>query len=231
MRKIGTIYEQIANTCLTEWYPDMSESDRKALLERGDFEEVEGYIGAKNSIDAAIESIGESLERYQVFLPADFSDVVYFSDTPNADVEKLTIKINKNICEYTMASIAFEALHKIHLRWIDDNKDKFFDPKRREKRFMFLPIEMISWEEALKDYVFLRPILQLLCIRPETYAIQKFYEKRQGLYTNMLGKGYTNVATMTIRQSLLHIDRGISDAEIEEVTRQAITRCPAFEAK
>lgn len=234
MKKIGEIYKNIANTCLIAWYPDMSRAERDALLERGDFEEIEGYIGAKNSIDTAIDAVRGDLERYQIFLPTDFSDIVYFSDTPNSDVEKLTIRIGKNraIDECVMANIAVHALARIHMRWIEDNKKKFFDPKRRDKRFMFLPIEMIGWEEVLKDYVFLRPVLQLLCIKPETHLMRQTYEVHQSLFEGKLSTdGRENPAIWNLRESLLCADSSITNEEINEVIEQVISRCPNLGAK
>ena len=233
MNKVGTIYKNIANECLMNWYQDMPDAERCNLLERGNLEEIESYVGARNSINTAIEAISESLERYQIYLPNNFSDVVYYSDTPNGDVENLTLEIGKNrtIDEKAKASMAIDALAKIHERWIKDNTKKFFDEKRRDKRYMFLPIEFIGWDVVLKDYVFLRPILQLLFIRPETYAIQVAYEANQKPYMNKLGGEGENVAIWEIKESLLRTDQDIRNDEIEEVIRQVISRCPTFKAK
>lgn len=231
MNKVGAIYKNIANECLIAWYPDMSGTDRDNLLERGNLQEIESYVGAKNSIDTAIEAIRESLERHQVYLPDNFSDIVYYSDTPNGDVERLTIEIGKNraINEDAKALIAIYALGKIHARWIGDNTKKFFDEKRRGKRYMFLPIEFIGWDEVLKDYVFLSSILQLLCIRPETYAIQKTYVTNQEPYMGKLSvTECKNMAFLEIRESLLRIEQDITDEEVKEVVEQVVSRCPAF---
>ena len=234
MSKVGTIYKNIANEYLIAWCQDMSDTERNNLLERGDLQAIESYVGAKNSIDAAIEAVRESLERYHVYLPDNFSDIVYYSNTPNGDVERVTLEIGKNraIDESAKASIAIHVLTKIHRRWIDDNTKKFFDEKRRGERYMFLPIEFIGWNEALKDYVFLSPILQLLCIRPETHVIQKAYTANQAPYSGKLNiADCGNAAVSEIKESLLRIDQSITDEEVKEVIKQAISRCPVFGTK
>ena len=231
MNKVGAIYKNIANECLIAWYPDMSDTERDNLLERGNLQEIESYVGAKNSIDTAVEAVREDLERYQVYLPDDFSYIVYYSDMPNGEAERITLEIGKNraIDENTKVSIAIHALDKIHRRWIDDNTKKFFDEKRRGKRYMFLPIEFIGWDEVLKDYVFLSPILQLLGIRAETCAIQEAYAINQEPYMGKLGvTKCKNVAFLEIRESLLRIEQDITDEEVKEVVEQVVSRCPAF---
>ena len=230
MNRIGTIYRSIADGCLAAWYPDMPSAERNALLKRGDLKEIEDYIGAKNSIDAAIEAIRKNLEKYQITLPANFADIVYFSDTPHDDVKELVAKIGKNhaIDDYVMANMAVRMLAGIHMRWIDDNKKKFFDPRRYSKRFLFLPIKMIGWEEVLKDYIFLSPILQLLCIRPETYIIKKAYKwSCQSFFDDMSGTDRRkNIAIQEIRDNLLYMDEDITDEEVEDIVKQVIARCP-----
>lgn len=232
--KAGEIYKSIANECLSAWYPDMADDVRQGIIEHGDLEEIESLIGAQSSIDAAINALQEALGVYQIRLPSYFSDIIYHSGTPNSDVEQLTIEIGRNraIGERAMTSIALRVLSRIHTRWIKDNVKKYFDENRRDKRYMFLPIEFIGWDEVLKDYIFLRPLLQLLCIRPETYVIQQAYADRQAFYVGKLSTdGRKNIATFEIRENLLLIDQNVSSDEVNEVIEQVMSRCPTLKAK
>ena len=219
MNKVGTIYEQIANTCLTEWYPDMSETDRNTLLERGDFEEIESYIGAKNSIVSAATAISDFLDRlgYQYHaLP----QIVLYSRNPAESVEKTKgiMQFPLSLEETMKAELALEALESVHNKWIEDNGKKFFDPKRVGKRYMFTSLYLIGWEEAMKDYIFIRPTLQLLGLEPDLDTMKLAYQSAQQETTlvvkdpvAMLDNEYPELMKNLSRDEKIDIVRQITD--------------------
>lgn len=219
MNNIGTIYAQIANTCLSEWYPDMSESDRKALLERGDFEEVEGYIGAKNSIESAATAISDFLDRLGYQYHA-LSQIVLYSKNPAESVEKTKgiMHFPLSLDEPMKAELALEALESVHNKWIEDNGKKFFDPKRVGKRYMFTSLYLIGWEEAMKDYIFIRPTLQLLGLEPDLDTMKLAYQSAQQETTlvvkdpvAMLDNEYPELMKNLSRDEKIDIVRQITD--------------------
>lgn len=222
MNKIGTIYRTIATECLTAWYSDMSETDRNALLERGDFEEIESYIGAKNSIVSAATAISDFLDRlgYQYHaLP----QIVLYSRNPAESVEKTKgiMQFPLSLDEPMKAELALEALESVHNKWIEDNGKKFFDPKRVGKRYMFTSLYLIGWEEAMKDYIFVRPILELLNLEPDSDMMKLAYRSAQQETTlfvkdpvAMLGNEYPEFT------------KGLSEEEKLDIVHQIMEHSP-----
>lgn len=222
MNKIGTIYKTIANECLTDWYSDMLESERKALLERGDFEEIEGYIGAKNSIESAATAISDflGLLGYQYHaLP----QITFYSKNPAEDLEK-----TKGIMQFPLyleetqkAELALKALESVHNKWIEDNGKKFFDPKRVGKRYMFTSLYLIGFEESMKDYIFVRPILQLLGLEPDLDTMRLAYQSAQQ-ETALLVKD----PIAMLNNELPELMENLSKEEKIDIVHQVIDRSP-----
>lgn len=188
MQKIGKVYENIASECLRNWYPDMSASERRALLQRGDFEEIEALIGAKESIEEAAHAIRRALEKADLFLPLDFVDVVLWSDEPNTALNDARYKIlTRGLSDEAKAEIAMSAIEAVHDSWVICNSEKFFDEERKDKRYMFLRTEMIGVDEAMKDYIFVEPIMIMLCIPPERQFLSRAYAKKRRICRQIYG--------------------------------------------
>ena len=56
-----------------------------------------------------------------------------------------------------VSDMIITVLTSIHDRWVMDNQEKFY---QRDKKYQHMPIELIGWEEAEIDYIFLKPVLE-----------------------------------------------------------------------
>ena len=56
--------------------------------------------------------------------------------------------------------MAIDVLSDVHNQWVKDNEKKFFDPKRENKMYQFMPLSLIGFEEAKSDLLFVEPILK-----------------------------------------------------------------------
>lgn len=179
--KVGKIYLEVARRALDAWYGDMPEAEKTALLSKGDFDELELLIGARASIETGCFAIREELEKSEVGLPADFADTVLWSETPKGDLgEKIADIAAKGFFESSKANIAYAAIDMIHQMWVVDqtNASKFFDERRKDKRFMFLRTELIGWDEAEKDLIFVEDALRLLGLMPRTLLIRRAHREK-----------------------------------------------------
>ena len=179
MSEIGTVYKSIATESLKRWHPEINEEERDELLQ-GSFEKIEQRIRIEGFIEVAAISIGHSLKKFRLVLPDNFLDIVLHSQDPKCDLGKIIKQIKKiGIHDDKKARVAISAISEVHRRWVNNNKKNFFDPARSEKRFMFLPLKFIGFDEAAKDYVFVKPILDLIGFGVEQQSVRKAYEVYQ----------------------------------------------------
>lgn len=180
----GNIYLEIARSCLDNWYTDMPEREKEALLSRADFDELESYIGAKGSIEAAIKGFNNGcraamLPDYFFLSPDSFMQEVIIGDQNSQDWQKHFDKIKYSATfkdPYYLAEASVLALDTIHNEWVKANTEKYFDQKRKNKRFMFMPLPLIGWTEARKDLLFLMPILNVVGFKLSEDDIRDTYD-------------------------------------------------------
>ncbi|MBQ3347925.1 hypothetical protein IJG90_00155 [Candidatus Saccharibacteria bacterium] len=113
-------------------------------------------------------------------------DIIFTSREPNRELEEITKKTGA-LPEDQKIQIALAALSNIHDVWVNTNTKKFFDPTREGKRYMFLPLEFIGVEEAMKDYIFVEDILTLLCLKPERYHLEQAIRKARNQFATKRG--------------------------------------------
>ena len=180
----GKIYLEIAKNCLDNWYADMPEEEKSALLKRADFDELESYIGARESIEAAIRGFNDGcrmacLPDYFYLMPEEFMEEAIISDQVSARWQKHLDEISYSVLfkdQYYLCKAVVFALDRIHNTWVKNNVSKFFDENRKEKRFMFMPLPVIGWKEARKDLLFLMPILEAVGFNLKEEWIEETYK-------------------------------------------------------
>lgn len=176
--KVGKIYAEIARGYFAEQYTgSILEENREALLLNGSFGDVDKELRLKSSIEDTIQALHDALyEHTQSCLPANFSEIVLFSQANN--IEYISALISK-LEEDEKGQIVVKMLEAVHNRWIISNPKKFFQKKCLDEQFRFMPIQLIGYEEAKKDFVIVRPILKAIGLWPrsERYIRRAFRQE------------------------------------------------------
>lgn len=220
----GQIYLEVAKNCLENWYPDMPEKERSALLARADFEELETYIGAKSSIEAAITGFNKGCQAIRLpdyfYLPDDFVEKVIFNNDTDGiytyKIEEICYSAAfKDPCLLSTAVVLM--LNTIHDEWVAHNTKKFFDESRKEKRFMFMPLMLIGWNEARKDLIFLMPLLDKLGFHLEEEDIKARYNEMRKKFE------FEELVTM-FTENLQDLYKPLDSSIIEAVKDEDVAR-------
>lgn len=173
-----TPYREVAKRALINWN-GLTEEEAEKLVSAQTFQELENKVWAKNSITYAVQSIGKTLnyteEETNNFLIAVLSE-------NNVSPSKIDDEIYKKVKSALMLKVKdvdefiIGVLSDIHDGWVKDNVKKFNQAGRENKRYQHLPIEMIGWQEAKADLLFLDPILSALKIKYDEQELKKAYE-------------------------------------------------------
>lgn len=75
----------------------------------------------------------------------------------------------------TGEDMVLTVLSHIHDGWVKDNQKKFMS---RDKKYQHMPFELIGWQEAKSDLLFLNPILQAMGIDIPEEDLEKAYDDR-----------------------------------------------------
>ena len=176
-KNAGMVYIEIAKKYLKQWYPDMAKAEKDAILHRRDFDEIEGYIHARDYIEAAIDGVEYEFSRtWGCTLPDGYTNHILFNDSLSKHGRKVLQSLRGTLAYAAPElhnSMVFSSLVTVHEYWVTHNTDKFFDPERADKQYMFMPLLYIGWEETKKDLIFVEPIADHLGL--SLYKIEKYY--------------------------------------------------------
>lgn len=78
----------------------------------------------------------------------------------------------------TKESAIIDMLSVIHDEWIKNNPNNFLKDGRN-KEYQFVPLQLLDWEEAKSDLLFLKPILEAGQVEIDEEAIKREFELRQ----------------------------------------------------
>ena len=171
-----TPYRKAAKAALMSWPPYLSEEEATERVERESFEELESNIGATKSINSAVNAIAQICELTKEETER-FRQAVFAKD--HAEVTKEDKKVFTNVAK---KAIGFEeksilyVLSEIHDGWVADNASKFNNPKRVERKYQHLPLELIGFKEATADLLFVRPIFEALGVEVNEEALKSAYD-------------------------------------------------------
>lgn len=145
-------------------------------------------------------------------------------DVYNSNEKSKTLEIIGNIIKTesnnNTADFTIDALEAIHNTWVSDNENKFFK-EGRNAEFQHMPIELIGWDEAKKDLLFLNPILQKMGISNSEQELEESYEEKQ--------KRFNQIHDITNKETLLEeISKGkefynVLQPEISEELKNPMT--------
>ena len=111
----------------------------------------------------------ESFNRWlkHVHLDSEESFINFIKDI------RYTTKVNLHLNEI------IKALVQIHNNWCASNRHKFIDPKRVGKRYQFLQLQYIGFEEAILDYIFIKPLIRNCGSNHSEGGLRRAYIKYQ----------------------------------------------------
>ena len=132
-------YYQVAKQALMNWN-GLSEQEADQIIENSSFDEIESQVGAKGSMDHAIDKISQMIE------------------VPKEDLERL-VYMGEKLQEdfYLDEGDQIDVLFAVHDGWVRDYPQKFM---ARDKKYQHMPSELIGWDEAKLDLLFVAPIIE-----------------------------------------------------------------------
>lgn len=195
-------YYQVAKQALMNWN-GLTEEQADKLIEESSFEEIESQVYAQGSMTYAISSIGKSLGLTDEETKQ-FADEV-FGRTSNQEIISMSLyeKLKKftndkdkktmpsflSEIDSNMATLITDAMEAVHDGWVEDNAKHFFTKKAdRKQQYQFLPLDLIGWDEAKSDLLFIKPIIEYIGGYVNEEEIKKecnnrtiaFFEKHSG---------------------------------------------------
>ena len=172
--KKETPYYEVAKEVLTnkDWN-GLSEEEATEIIKNSSFEEIEGRVGAKGSMDNAIQGIAKAFSLTDSAIQA-LTDGVY----NNADAQIFKIfkpELEKNGTNSN--KVIMDTLFTVHDGWVKDknNQNKFM---ARDKKHQHMPSELIGWKEAKSDLLFIRPIFEKMGIEVNEQSLETEYNNR-----------------------------------------------------
>ena len=173
-------YYMVAKKALIKWNGLSEEEAEKTILESS-FDEIESQVYAKQSMDSAIAKISEishvnaSAISKMVFQGhRDLKPASPYHTNAQISNQSITTDIKRSFDNSPNKQI-LDILSEVHNNWVRGNSKKFFS---REEKHQHMPIELIGWNEARADLLFVQPILESMGIKVNEEELKKAYDTR-----------------------------------------------------
>ena len=167
-------YHKVAKAALMNWN-GLTEEEADKTIRQSTFEEIEGQVYAKGSMDAAIQALGQKLGLTSTEMEK-LASVVYQGINANnsATRNELHRRLSGDI-----VSTYMDTLFAVHDNWTEGNGKKFL---AREKKHQHMPSELIGWKETKADLLFVKPIFEALGIYVTEHSLEEEYYNRVQKY-------------------------------------------------
>ena len=175
-----TPYREVAKCALMK-YNGLTKEQALAAVSTQSYKELESQCYAEASMKYAIEKIQEILglgdfaaESFEGSILA--KDKFEIDDDDRNEFERINKRWFQKVIkdEYEIVKI----LSAIHDGWVKDNAKKFNKEGRESKRYQHLPLELIGWNEAKVDLMFVEPILKAINVKLDMTALRKEYNRQ-----------------------------------------------------
>lgn len=184
MEKSTMPYYQVAREALIKWN-GLTEEQADKMIEDSSFEEIEAQVGAQGSMNYAVNAIGENLGLTDEEI-AKFADEVFGRTDSTEMMEQLHQKLKEksgNVYraskENYMPQLVANTMEAVHDGWVKDNAKLFFTKKAdRGQQYQYLPLELIGWDEAKSDLLFIKPIIHAIGGYADEAEIKEVCNKR-----------------------------------------------------
>ena len=178
-----TPYQNIAKDALMNWNGlTLDEANNKVINESVD--ELEGQVYAKNSIGYAISSLSQNLGLTEEEIKQFYDAVI--NGPINSSIFTTVSKKARQVENYN--DLELSVLSAIHDGWVIDNSnDKTFQKKMDNGQLrQYAPLELIGWNEAKSDLLFLEPILKSISVPVKLNELEKAYYEKVNEYANQM---------------------------------------------
>ena len=170
----NNVYREIAKNALKNWN-GLTEEEATEKTTNLTERELEENVGARSSIKSAIYGI------YGALAERGLTDTNYYDEDTG---EYFTSEAKKGVKEVYLGvfrreksdeafkhlaeklemvedkeKFTLDVLSNIHNDWVEGNVAKLRDSGRMNKRYQAMPLELIGFDEAKSDLLFLEPIL------------------------------------------------------------------------
>lgn len=166
-------YQNVAKAALINWN-GLSEEEAQRKIESESFQELENQVFAASSIKYAVIGISKQVgltesETYDFFLAV-------INGPENAKIFDIVKEKAKGFTEEQELNV----LSDIHDGWVQDNSsEKTFNKKvDRQQLRQYAPLELIGWNEAKSDLLFLNPVLESIGVQVNEEALEQAYHDR-----------------------------------------------------
>lgn len=189
-------YKIIARDALMSWN-GMSEEEATKVVRESTNEQLESQVYAEGSIDYALKEMQKFAQTNFPRMFGEEPETQLISDErlqqlkqavmdgpADADIfgivkGSLHIRVsgafdsreNKDVTN----EFILDVLSSVHDGWVKDNQKKFF---ARDKKYQHMPIELIGWDEAKSDLLFVGPILSAMGIKYDMKELETAYDDR-----------------------------------------------------
>lgn len=189
-------YKVIARDALMSWN-GMSEEEATRVVRESTNEQLESQVYAEGSIDYALKGMQQFAQSNFPKMFGVEPDIQLISDerlqqlkqavmNGPADADIFTIvegslhirvsgSFNKSDNKDVTNEFILDILSSVHDGWVKDNQKKFF---ARDKKYQHMPIELIGWDEAKSDLLFVGPILSAMGIKYNVEKLESAYDNR-----------------------------------------------------
>lgn len=187
-------YKVIARDALMSWN-GMSEEEATKVVRESSNEQLESQVYAEGSIDYALKGMQQFAQSNYLKLSGEELDIQFISDGnlktlkqavmdgPVNDyifgLVKKKLQLQEINHKGELKNVTYEfildILSSVHDGWVKDNQKKFF---ARDKKYQHMPIELIGWDEAKSDLLFVGPILSTMGIKYNMEELESAYDDR-----------------------------------------------------
>ena len=179
---MATPYKIIAKEALMNWN-GLSEEEATLKIKTETVNELEGQVYAMSSVKYAVVGLARQLGLSQQETETLFEAVV--NGPEDSEIFSLVTEKAKGFSETQKLDI----LSDIHDGWVVDNSSqKTFEKKvSRQQLRQYVPLELIGWNEAKSDLLFLKPILASVGIEVDEANLSAAYYERVTSYMESMG--------------------------------------------
>ena len=174
MAKAGEVYMSIAGVCLGR-YAHIIGQTYYDLLERGDYGELETWIGIKGILEAVCEGVEMQSRKYQRPIIKDellkailYDDAEHFPKFNHRDLNK-----------YEYADFVVRVMAMVHDQLVTDSVSlsRVQNRHRQNELFRYMPMALIGFKEARKETeIYVDPVLRGIGFEIDKTLIEEGYK-------------------------------------------------------
>lgn len=219
---MATPYQNVAKAALINWN-DLSEEEANTKIENETIQQLEGQVYAMNSMKYAVIGIAEQTALTE-------EEAINFFDAVINGPENSIIfeTVSQKAQNFTDAQ-KLAVLSTIHDGWVKDNSsEKTFNKKvDRQQLRQYAPLELIGWNEAKSDLLFLNPILNSIGVQVNEQQLSQAYHTSVADYMEEMQINSQEDLTELIKQGKAYYPALPEDLEtrlspISEIVSQQI---------